>query len=140
MPAHKNVPISWGVYPMVISRLQVNHTVKKSSLWATMENLMTYESCHTFSLTDNKSIANTLLSVGQSSMQKNNNHLHLSWKGHAFLIIYKTCQYGMHISKPWKQFKLLLSLFYNDNNNKKKNHTERSRDHFLKSWQKNWNF
>jgi len=70
MPAHKNVPISWGVYSMVISRLQVNHTVKKSSLWAEMENLMTYESCHTFSLLDNKTIADTLLSVGQSSMQK----------------------------------------------------------------------
>jgi len=37
MPAYKNVPISWGVYSMVISRIQVNHTVKKAFLWAEMK-------------------------------------------------------------------------------------------------------
>lgn len=56
---------------MVISRLQVNHTVKKSSLWAEMENLMTYElSCHTFSLFDDKSIADTFRARVQIEKKK----------------------------------------------------------------------
>lgn len=38
MPAYKNVPVSWRMYSMVISRLQINHAVKEAFLWAATKN------------------------------------------------------------------------------------------------------
>ena len=36
MPADKDAPIRWKVYAMIVSRLQVNYTVKEAFHWTTM--------------------------------------------------------------------------------------------------------
>lgn len=38
MPANKNIPVNWRVYPMIVSRLQVNYTVKKAFHWTAIKS------------------------------------------------------------------------------------------------------